>query len=118
MLQAHSGNVYHIQIFKYKLHFTMDSICKQIFHFFVLLIIIIILPSYASPVTGACLCFNLFHLLTQKSNLERFSIDSNKFFHNFHLFESSFTCPGLRASGLARRLRGDIMSDCFPSFSK
>jgi hypothetical protein len=28
----------------------------------------------------------------------------NKFFHNFHLSESSFTCPRLLASGLARRL--------------
>ena len=33
-----------------------------------------------------------------------FSIYSNKFFHNFHLSKSSFTCPGLRASGLVRRL--------------
>ena len=29
---------------------------------------------------------------------------SNKFFHNFHLSGSRFTCPGLRASGLAWRL--------------
>jgi hypothetical protein len=29
---------------------------------------------------------------------------SNKFFHNFHLSKSSFTCPRLQASGLARRL--------------
>jgi hypothetical protein len=28
-----------------------------------------------------------------------------KFFQNFHLSESSFTCSGLRASGLARRLQ-------------
>ena len=42
-----------------------------------------------------------FHLLARKSNLENFSIYSNKFFHNFHLSESNFTCPGLRASGLA-----------------
>jgi hypothetical protein len=45
-----------------------------------------------------------FHLFAQKSNLEKISIYSNKFFHNFHLSESSFICPGLRASGLARRL--------------
>jgi hypothetical protein len=31
--------------------------------------------------------------------------------YNFHLSESSFTCPGLRASGLARRL--DIWSSNF-----
>ena len=29
---------------------------------------------------------------------------SNKFFHNFHLSESSFTCPELQASGFAWRL--------------
>jgi hypothetical protein len=43
-------------------------------------------------------------LLARKPNLETFSMYSNKFFHNFHLSESSFTCSGLRASGLARRL--------------
>ena len=30
-------------------------------------------------------------------------IYSNKFFHNFHLYDSSFTCPMLQASGLERR---------------
>ena len=38
-----------------------------------------------------------FHLLAQKPNLEK--KNSNKFFHNFYLSESSYTCPGLRASG-------------------
>jgi hypothetical protein len=42
-----------------------------------------------------------FYLLAQKPNLGKFSIYSNKFFHNFRLSESSFTCPQLRASGLA-----------------
>jgi len=37
------------------------------------------------------LCLTLFHLLTRKSNIDKFSIYSNKFFHNFHLSESSFT---------------------------
>jgi len=32
------------------------------------------------------------------------SIYSSKFYHNFYLSKSSFTCPRLRASGLARRL--------------
>ena len=52
------------------------------------------------------LCLNFFHLpvLARKPNLQKFSIYSNKFFHKFHLSESSFTCPELRASGLARRL--------------
>jgi hypothetical protein len=45
-----------------------------------------------------------FHLLARKSNLEKLSIYSNKFFHNFHLSESRFTCPWFRASGLAQRL--------------
>ena len=35
-----------------------------------------------------------FHLVAEKPNLEKFSIYSNKFFHNFHLSESSFTCSG------------------------
>jgi hypothetical protein len=35
---------------------------------------------------------------------EKSSIYSNKFFDNFHLSESSFTCHGLPASGLTRRL--------------
>ena len=59
------------------------------------------------------LYLNFFHLLAQKPNLEKFSIYSNKFFHNFHLSEYSFTCPRLRASGLARRLK----TDCFLIFS-
>ena len=46
----------------------------------------------------------LFSYLPQKPNLEKFSVYSNKFFHNFHLSESSFICPRIRASGLARRL--------------
>ena len=44
------------------------------------------------------LCLNFYHLLARKPNLEKISIYSNKFFHNFHLSESSFTCPRLRAS--------------------
>ena len=45
------------------------------------------------------LCLNFFHLLARKPNLELFSIYSNKFFHNFHLSESSFTYANLRTSG-------------------
>ena len=44
---------------------------------------------------------NYFHILARKSNLEKNYIYSNKFFHNFHLSESSFTCTGFRANGLA-----------------
>ena len=47
---------------------------------------------------------------SRKPNLENFSIYSNKFFHNFHLSESSFTCTGLRASELLRRLYQYIWS--------
>ena len=47
---------------------------------------------------------NIFHLLAQKPNLEKCSTYSNKFFHNFHLSESSFTCPGLQASELVQRM--------------
>jgi hypothetical protein len=39
------------------------------------------------------LCLNFFHQLAGKPNLEIVSNYSNKFFHNFHLSESSFTCP-------------------------
>ena len=53
---------------------------------------------------ASSLCLNFFHLLVRKPNLEKFSIYSNKFFHKFQLSESSFTCPGLRASGLRWRL--------------
>ena len=51
-----------------------------------------------------------FHLLSWKANVDIFSIYSNKFFHNFYLSESSFTCPGLLASGLARRLLSENLS--------
>jgi hypothetical protein len=50
------------------------------------------------------ICLNVFHILARKPNLEKMSIYSNKFFHNFHLSKSSFTCPGLRASGLVWKL--------------
>jgi hypothetical protein len=56
-----------------------------------------ITPCYSTHV-------NFFHLLARKPNLEKCSIYSNKFFHNFHLSKSSFTFPGLRASGLANIL--------------
>ena len=50
------------------------------------------------------LCLKIFHLLARKPNLEKNYIYSNKFFHNFHLSEYSFSCSWLQASGLARRL--------------
>jgi hypothetical protein len=43
-------------------------------------------------------------VLARKPNLEKLSIYSIKFFHNFHLSKSSFTCHGIRVNGLARRL--------------
>ena len=49
------------------------------------------------------LCLNFFHLLARKPNLEKKLYLFLKLFHNFHLFESSFTYP-IRASGLVRRL--------------
>ena len=40
------------------------------------------------------LCLNFFHLLGRKPNLEKKnSIHSNKFFYNFPLSQSNFTCP-------------------------
>ena len=48
---------------------------------------------------------HFFHQLAWKPNLEEEKKNySNKFFHNFHLSKSSFTCPGFRANGLAWRL--------------
>jgi hypothetical protein len=63
-----------------------------------------LVPYYMIIIHVGCLCLNFFHLLAQKPNLEKYSIYSSKFFYNFHLSESSFTCPGLQASGLAKRL--------------
>jgi hypothetical protein len=45
------------------------------------------------------LCLNFFHLLARKPNLEK-----KIFISIFHLSESSITCPGLWASGIARKL--------------
>jgi hypothetical protein len=42
-------------------------------------------------------------VLARKPHLEKNSVYSNKFFHNFHLFESSFTCPRLPASGFSMK---------------
>ena len=54
---------------------------------------------------NASLCLNFFNLLAQTPNLEKkIKNYSNKFFHNFDLSDSCFTWPGLRASGLIRRL--------------
>ena len=53
-----------------------------------------------------------FHLLAQKPNLEKLSIYSNKFFHNFHLAESSLTSPRFLVSWLARRQQ-DSLSGMF-----
>ena len=48
------------------------------------------------------LCHNFFSPTCPKAKFRQKL--SNKFFHNFHLSKSSFTCPVLQASGLARRL--------------
>ena len=56
------------------------------------------------------LCLNLFHLLAQKPKLK------TKFFNNIHLSESSFTCPGLQASGLARRLMDSVRNSTVLQF--
>ena len=37
------------------------------------------------------LIFFTYNVCARKPNLEKISIYSNKFIHNFHLFESSFT---------------------------
>ena len=50
-------------------------------------------------------CLHFVHLLDREPNLENFSIYS---FIIYTCLESSFTCPGLQASGLARRLQYTI----------
>ena len=62
------------------------------------------IPVYTTTSVFALI---FFHLLARKPNLEKCSIYSNKFFHNFHLSESSVTCHELRTSacGLVRRLQ-------------
>ena len=52
---------------------------------------------------------NIF-VLPRKQKLDKFSIYSNKFFHNLPMSESSFTCARLRASGLARRLQSSTLA--------
>ena len=51
------------------------------------------------------LCLDFFHLLARMPNLEKRSIYSSKFFHNFHLSESRFICPVIQTSALAPRLQ-------------
>jgi len=46
------------------------------------------------------LCLHFFSpTFCPKAKFRKNSIYSNKLFHNFHLSESSFTCPWLWASG-------------------
>ena len=66
----------------------------------------LIKPSYNNNSIGQfSLCLKFFHLHNRKPNSENFSIYSSKLFHNFHLSESSFNCPVLRAGGLLWRLQ-------------
>ena len=83
----------------------------SVYHFNYLSMLNVILKIHYS------LCLNFFsHLLARKPNLENFSINSNKFFHNVHLSESSFTCPGFRGSGLAWRLHNPMKARIFRNF--
>ena len=50
------------------------------------------------------LCINFFHLLAPKPNLEKYLFIQTNSFIFFTCPKSSFTCPRLWASGLARRL--------------
>ena len=56
------------------------------------------------------LCLNFFcHLLARKPNLvKKKKKYSSKFFHNFHLSGSSFTCTELRSSGLVEDYRWSL----------
>jgi hypothetical protein len=48
------------------------------------------------------------HLHARRPKLGKFSIYSNKFFHNFHLSESSFICPGQHYIALQLVVRKDM----------
>ena len=66
------------------------------------------------------LCLNFVHLLDRKPNLEKNYIYSSIFFHNFPLSESSFTCTGLWASGLAKTVISKFKAlwvICYETFS-
>jgi hypothetical protein len=58
-----------------------------------------IVASFSRLLLNSSLCLNFFSATCPKSKSK-----SNKFFHNFHLSKSSFTCPVPRASGLTRKL--------------
>jgi hypothetical protein len=62
------------------------------------------MASSAGNYIKMILILTVFHLIfsptSQKAKFRKKKSYSNKFFHNFHLSESSLTCPGLGASGL------------------
>jgi hypothetical protein len=64
--------------------------------------------KYYNVFYGHCRSNTVFALIIlptcPKTKLEKFSIYSSKFFHNFHLTESSFTCPRLWASGFCTKI--------------
>ena len=74
-------------------------------YFIVSDVIDIIMPSSSLKlkVPFTVFAFIFFSTTCWKPNLEKKNY-SSKFFHNFHLSESSFTCPRVWESGIARRL--------------
>jgi hypothetical protein len=96
------NTVYNVYFKRSKINIKLDIIFRNLKKKNSLQTIIYLVMKFVYSVS---LCLNFVHLFAPKPNLEEEqNIYSNRFFNNFHLSESSFTCPGLRASGLERRL--------------
>ena len=66
---------------------------------------------YTTPVFAL-----IFSPTCPKAKLRKMFYLFNKFFHNFHLSKSSFTCPGFRASVLVRRLLHSSLKSFYTCF--
>lgn len=68
--------------------------------------------NYIAELCWLSLCLNFFPPTCLKDKLGGNFFCLNKFFHNFDMCESRFTCVGLRASGLVQRLLIEHTSNC------
>ena len=75
------------------------QILRKLYSIFFVLSTDLLWNRYHFAIPVFALIFFHLHVLARKPIIYLF-----KFFHNFHFSKSSFICPGLRASGLARRL--------------
>jgi hypothetical protein len=96
----HNVDMYILVYYRLSLIKIVMILCKLVFQLFTFPFSCLFFNSPCS------LCLIFFQLLAQKPNLEKISIYSSKFIHNFHLSVSNFTCPGLRSSGLVPLFTG------------